>query len=94
MTEKPQPPDWESFETYKGDPESSAPPSLGEWIFHYCMVLLGLAVIFCICGALAFLLFCRGVALSETAFSAWLRFIIGGVIGDTMILYWYFKGRG
>ncbi len=99
MTPNQKPPDWESFETYKGEPPASGLPPWAERAFHYFMVVVGLALIFGLAGALAYLLpyGLRStqslVATTDTAFIGWLRFAVGGIVGDFMILYWYFRRR-
>jgi hypothetical protein len=60
------------------------------------MIIFCLAIIFTISGSLLFLKMNRGVyhALHETPSSAIITFIIGGLTGDAVVLWLYFRKSG
>ena len=93
--EEKQKPDWENFETYKGPPEEQRFPKWCYRLLDGFMVCLGLVVIFCISGALLFLITSRNsrVALAETPTTAMIRFAAGGCFGVGAVLYCYFRKR-
>jgi hypothetical protein len=86
---------WESFETYKGPPEREWP----VWLDRICKVFfsfVALGLVFSICGGLLWIapygerglggFVGRWLAANEEPWMAWSRFIIGGVIGNAIVI--------
>lgn len=78
----PAPPDWESFESWRGPPGKRLPRWL-EGLFSAFMYLLSASLIFGFCGALFYLAGSKQVrtALHQTPQEAWTLFVTGGTLG-------------
>ena len=89
---------WESFETYKGPPKSELPAWL-DWLSKVFFSILGLCIVFCLCGGLLWILpyryggafgpVTREIAMEEEPWMPWARFIGGGVIGIAIVIRWW-----
>jgi len=96
MAGKKEPPDWDKFEVYKGEEPGSQRPAWLDRLIHYSMLLLFLAIVFGVGGTFLFLAsvqsrsYARHHAFVETAASAWVKFIIGGVTADVVVLGWMY----
>jgi hypothetical protein len=89
---------WDSFETYKGPPEPEWPSWL-DWACKVFFAMVGLGLVFLICGGLLWILpyrfggsfggIGRRFAMIEEPWMAWARFILGGVIGVAFVIRWW-----
>lgn len=71
--------------------EQAEQESLISRLFHKFMIALSLAIVFSICGALAFLAINRNrhFAMTMTPLTGLLVFCIGGGIGVGVTIYYY-----
>lgn len=96
MAEKEEPPDWEQFEVYKGEEPGPPRPAWLDRLLHCALLSLFLIIAFGIGGAFFFLMsyqkrhLVSNHAMRETESSAWVKFIIGGVAADVVVLGWMF----
>ena len=96
MAEKKEPPDWDKFEVYKGEEPGSQRPAWLDRLIHYALLSLFLVIAFGIGGALFFLASYQvrhrvaNRAMRETESSAWVKFVIGGVAADVVVLGWMY----
>ena len=94
MNQKPDPPDWNNFEVYRGGEPASQRPAWLDRLLHFSLLFLFLVVVFGVGGSLGFLLMSRNSRLSASPEDekslAWAKFITGGVAADAIVLGWIY----
>ena len=88
-------PDWDSFETYKGE-ETGQMPSWAQTLFHWFMLGLSAVLVFAISGGLLTLISYRFTSRfremgPETHQEAVIRFIVFGTVGLIAALVIYLR---
>ncbi len=87
---------WENFETYKGEPLVELPPWLQRIATGFLATVV-LSLIFAASGAAAFYLpymsraVGRALLHADTAWFAWGRFLIGGLLGVGFAIHYWKK---
>jgi hypothetical protein len=95
------PPDWNSFETWKGPAPRELPPWLDRGL-RGILCLAGLAILFALSGGMLLFMvdqIARGLARRFDIGSIprpaalWTAFVLGGLAGTIPVIRWWFRAQ-